>query len=87
MKLQVEAYSGYKANERPARFVLNGRSYQVEEILDQWHSSGYGPESTYFKVRASDSNVYILRYLPAADEWRLEAFRRSAGESSEPAGT
>ena len=78
MKVQVHAYSGFKANERPQSFVLNDRPYEVREVCDQW----YGPESSYFKVRAEDQNFYILQYRPALDEWSLEGFRIGAGESN-----
>ena len=76
-KVTVEAYSGYKASERPQRFLFpdrsKGRSYEVIEILDRW----YGPDSLYFKVRADDENFYILRYDSGRDEWSLESFRRA----------
>jgi hypothetical protein len=55
MKLRVECYAGVKADERPVRFQLDERDYLVEEVLDQW----YGPEDTFFKVRADDRNLYI----------------------------
>ena len=29
----------------------------VEEVLDQW----YGPQDAFYKVRADDGNLYILR--------------------------
>jgi uncharacterized protein (UPF0128 family) len=76
MKLQVDCYSGRKADERPVRFRLNGHEYRVEEIQDQW----YGPSDTYFKIRADDGNLYILRKeLSAPDEhWHLESFWRGA---------
>ena len=73
MKVTVSAYSGYKANERPCRFVLEGRSYEVLEVLDQW----YGPDSRYFKVKAEDQNLYILRYDSVLEEWSLESFRQA----------
>ena len=57
MKLEVECYSGWKGDERPVRFRLDGHEYLVEELLDQW----YGPSDSYFKVRADDGNLYILR--------------------------
>ena len=72
MKVTVSAYSGYKANERPCRFVLEGHSYEVLEVLDQW----YGPDSHYFKVKADDQNLYILRYHSVLEKWTLESFRR-----------
>ena len=71
MKVHVIAYSGYKAQEKPRGFVLGERQYQVQEVCDQW----YSPDSVYFKVRADDHNLYILKYDPALDEWSLESFR------------
>lgn len=72
MNVQVQCYSGAKADERPIRFQLDGYEYIVNEVLDQW----YGPDATYFKVRANDDNVYILRHSLATDTWSLESFRR-----------
>jgi len=77
MKLQVECYSGYKAQERPVIFRIDGHEYRVEEVLDQW----YGPADAYFKVRAHDGNLYILRRrtcVPHSD-WDLVSFRKAAG--------
>jgi len=73
MKLRVECYAGRKADERPVRFELDGRDYLVEEVLDQW----YGPDAQFFKVRADDGNLYILRHRTSGepDEWSLESFR------------
>jgi len=76
MRVTVDAYSGYKANERPRRFVLDEHAYEVIEVLDQW----YGPDSLYFKVRADDQNLYILRYRSLEEEWSLESFRRASPE-------
>ena len=72
MTVQVQCYAGRKADERPVRFQLGSREYVVEEVLDQW----YGPDETFFKVRAGDGNLYILKHRPAADEWSLASFRQ-----------
>lgn len=74
MKLEVECYSGRKADERPVRFRLDGREYLVEEVLDQW----YGPEEVFFKLRADDGNLYILRQRTSAPDspWDLVSFRK-----------
>lgn len=74
MKVQVECYSGRKADERPVRFRLDGNEYLVEEVLDQW----YAPSDTYFKIRADDGNLYILRRKTSTPEgsWHLESFRQ-----------
>ena len=73
MKVEVVCYSGYKGDERPVRFRLGDQEYFVEELLDQW----YGPTDIFFKVRANDGNVYILRRRSSAPdgEWSLESFR------------
>jgi len=72
MKLWVECYAGLKADERPVRFQLDDRDYLVEEILDQW----YGSDDTFFKVRADDRNLYVLRRNTPSEEWILESFRQ-----------
>ena len=73
MRVQVECYSGRKADERPIRFRLDEHDYVVEEVLDQW----YGPADVFFKVRAHDGNLYILRQDRSTQEgaWTLESFR------------
>jgi hypothetical protein len=73
MKVEVVCSSGYKGDERPARFRLGGQDYFVEELLDQW----YGPKDIFSKVRANDGNGYILRRRSSAPEgeWSLESFR------------
>jgi hypothetical protein len=72
MTVRVECYAGRKADERPVRFQLGEHDYAVVEVVDQW----YGPDSTFFKVRANDGNLYVLRHRREGDEWTLEAFRR-----------
>ncbi len=54
------------------RFRLGEREYLVEEVLDQW----YGREDTFYKVRADDHHLYILRHIPGTDAWSLESFRQ-----------
>ena len=75
MKLTVECYSGRKADERPIRFRLGERQYQVEAVLDQW----YDPESVFYKVRANDGNLYILRQQTSTQDgqWELVSFRQA----------
>lgn len=74
MKVNVECYSGRKADERPIRFRLEGKQYVVEAVLDQW----YDPESIFYKVHADDGNLYILRELTSTPDrtWDLVSFRQ-----------
>ena len=64
------------AEERPVRFWLDGREYLVEEVLDQW----YGRDDEFFKVRADDDNLYILRHETSRPEggWHLVSFRQAS---------
>lgn len=70
MKLAVEAYCGYKGEERPLRFRIRGRVFEINEIVDRW----YGPAGSWFRVRADDGNLYILRNTLETG-WTLESFR------------
>jgi hypothetical protein len=71
MRVEMQTYSGFQADERPTGFLLNGHRYQVEEVCDQWLE----PEASYFKVRADDQNLYIFEHILASDEWSLASFR------------
>lgn len=74
LRLKVECYAGYRADERPLRFraVAAGASArEVVEILDRWYGVGY----RCFKVRADDGNLYVLRHLEGEDVWELDSFR------------
>ncbi|HYK91022.1 MAG TPA: hypothetical protein VE398_19780 [Acidobacteriota bacterium] len=70
-KIRVECYSGHKADQRPLKFTLGERVLAVEEVEDQW----YSPSAIYFRVRADDGNLYILRHDEAGDSWTLDGFR------------
>ena len=77
VKLEVDCYSGRKADERPVRFRMEGRQYLVDEVLDQW----YDPDSICYKVRADDGNLYILRQQTSVPDgiWELVSFRQERG--------
>jgi hypothetical protein len=66
-KIEVESYSGYKANERPTWFFLENSRVGVVDILDRW----YGTAHDFFKVLADDGRVYLLKWHRFTDEWLL----------------
>lgn len=70
-QVRVECYAGYRADERPLRFELRGRTFEVEQVDDQW----YSPDARYFRVRAADGNFYVLKHDELCDGWTLDAFR------------
>jgi len=75
LPIHVDAYSGYKANERPEAFWLDlsldkfTGIYEIETVEDRW----YDPNAEYFKVRTADRKRYILRYSSHEDEWTLQS--------------
>ncbi len=76
LRLKVECYAGYKADERPRRFTpqsARARTFEVRQVLDQWYGIGYA----CFKVLADDGNLYILRHDSEDDSWTLDSFRCS----------
>jgi len=69
--VRVECYSGYQADERPARLELKDGVKEIMTIEDRW----YSPGATYFRVLADDGDRYILRHEEAQDVWCLTGYR------------
>ncbi len=70
-RLRVESYAGYRGNQRPLRFTLGDKTFEVCDIEDQW----YSPGAIYFRLRADDGNYYVIRHDEMEDVWSLEGFR------------
>ena len=68
---RVETRSEPRRGRVPVRFGWPGRVREVVEQLDSWE----GEDHRYFRVRADDGSVYILRYDLNARRWRLHFFR------------
>ncbi len=64
-KIKVVAYSGYKANERPMIFFLDGRPIRIREILKQWKD----PDCDCFRLMGDDNNLYELKWVRSKDQW------------------
>jgi len=69
--VRVECYAGHRADERPLRFFLDERKYEITAIDDQWYSPGVA----WSRVRADDGNVYVLKHDEGSDTWELDAYR------------
>ncbi len=74
MQIRVECYAGSRGEQEPRSFSLGERHLQVLEILDRW----FGPDYRYFRVKADDGDLYVLRRDDARDQWTLGAFTRGA---------
>ncbi|HJV64248.1 MAG TPA: hypothetical protein VJ550_00800 [Geomonas sp.] len=63
----VQCYAGYKGEERPVSFTLEGRQVQVREIADRW----YDPDYNCYKVVGEDGQLYLLRQDLNSGSWHL----------------
>jgi len=80
-EMRVECYAGYRANERPIRFTLRGRVFEITDVEDRWFSPG----AMYFRVRtAGDGDYFILRHDEAQDVWSMDAFRSARERQALP---
>jgi hypothetical protein len=70
-RVRVECHAGYRGDERPLRFEWGDKTHFITAVEDQW----YGPNERYFRVRTSESEIYILRHSLTGD-WTVESFRR-----------
>jgi len=74
IRVEVECYAGYRADERPVRLRLGAATLEVTEVEDRW----YSPGETFFRVRVSNGDRYVLRHVEAQDTWSIEGFRSGA---------
>jgi hypothetical protein len=72
-KLDVHCCAGYRGETTPRAFSLGTAEFEVAEVIDQW----LAPDHRYFKVRAQDGGIYILRYDTYLAQWDLTFFTRS----------
>jgi hypothetical protein len=71
---RVETRSEPRRGQVLVRFGWPGQLREVVEQLDTWE----GEDHRYFRVRADDGAVYILRYDLNADRWQLHFFREGS---------
>ena len=74
VQISVESYSGYKANERPVAFTFQERRWEVAAIVDRWYEGGLEPgypQVNYFKVKTTEGNLFLLRYVSLFDAWSI----------------
>ncbi len=66
-RVTVQCYAGYKGEERPTSFILQGRKVEVREIVDRW----FDPDYNCYKVVGEDGLRYLLRHDLNDGSWHL----------------
>ncbi len=69
LPIYVDAYSGYKVNERPQRFLVDEDWFDIAAV----EVRTLEPDAEYFRVRTTDDKRYLLRYDRHNDEWTLQS--------------
>jgi hypothetical protein len=73
MQLRAESYLDRDGVEKLRRIHFDSRQVEITENIDQWH----GPDYRYYKVKADDGDVYILRHSELRAGWELTMYERS----------
>jgi hypothetical protein len=66
-EVRVECHAGYRGDETPRRFHLQGKTIEVAAILGRWKEPG----ALFFRVRGSDGRAYVLRRDEQAGGWEI----------------
>ena len=73
-RIDVECYGDYKANERPMAFTFRGIRREIQDIVDRWYegnTDSSSPEMSYFKVKTTEGQIFIIRYQLLFDAWSI----------------
>lgn len=71
MDITVRTTPGAAGALEPVDFRIGPRQLHVLEILDRWLSAAH----SYFKVRADDGALYILRHDLLQARWEMTLFQ------------
>ena len=77
----VQSHAGFKQNERPRSFELDGRRLTVLSVKKTWQeepAEGSG-RKTVFRVHAHDGRNYDLAVDATTGQWTLEPYARDRG--------
>jgi hypothetical protein len=73
-KIDVVCYAGYKANEKPMKFIFENKEFHIKKILDRSiRESLTERDRVYrFKVLCTDNKTYSIFYNSRMEQWFLE---------------
>jgi hypothetical protein len=71
--VRVESYAGYRADEWPLRFFIDGREFAVERVVSRSRS----PECESFRVETHEG-LWDLRHELPADTWTAKLCARTS---------
>ncbi|HOS97615.1 MAG TPA: hypothetical protein PLR71_08530 [Deltaproteobacteria bacterium] len=69
---RVKTFDSHKSPGQPVWFECRGRGLEIDEVLEHWSEAYRDPSffpDEYYKVRAEDTKVYLLRYSHLFKSW------------------
>ena len=66
-EVRVECHAGYREDETPRRFHLEGKTIEVAAILGRWKE----PSALLFRVQSTAGRVYLLRRDEQSGRWDI----------------
>ena len=71
--IQVSTYSGYKADERPLRFVFKGETRTIKEITNQTYEETPGKWiRRVYDIKTDKGLTFKLFYNENQERWFLK---------------
>ena len=64
-EIRVECHAGYRGDETPRRFHLDGLTIEIAEVLRRWRE----PDAILFRIRSVSGRVYVLRRSEQTGLW------------------
>jgi hypothetical protein len=77
--IHVDAYAGYRGDERPRRFELDAVEYRIYAWEREWRT----PDARWFQVRA-EGKRHVLACDAQSGEWTLQSELDGAGRLARP---
>ena len=74
---RVKTFDSSRHPGQPVWFEFEGRGLEIEAVLERWSEAYQDPSyfpDEYYKVEASDRNVYLLRYSTLFKSWWVRTY-------------
>ncbi len=80
-RITVHSHSGYKKDEKPRSFEIDGRRLTVLSVKKTWQeeSSKTRGRKTFFQVHCHDGRSYNIALDEGTGEWTLEPWSKENG--------
>jgi len=72
-RIEVVAYSGYRDEECPRSFMIQGKKIEVAAILSMWNEERLGNKGRkrVFRIKGNDGYEYKIYYDEKMKQWFL----------------